>query len=254
MTDESKHSPLNAAALISKGRNVVDASIGFSHENSHVLSILRATSADEIACSADSSELTLSDSSFEVLKTIEANCQVLVRGFGEGGSDAVFSRLGMFQSILDAKNTAASIASLKVRGDTVRCIRGSDSLDVAATAMLSSGCEAVAIVDQGIITGVVTCTSLVSHIRKQLEAHRNANGEARRNAATGASDDEDDDDDDAEDIKALTGGGSGAAATAEQPQQLSERRKVAQQFVDSWCCELLIAMYASPPGGPARSV
>ena len=217
----------------------------YGNEHSDMVSILQATSAEKFASSPDSSEMTLSDSAVEVLKKIESNCHVLIRNmdgqeFGtdcsEDASDFLLTRLGLFKSILEAKSCTSSLASLNFPRDAVCCIRGEDSLSVAAAAMITSNCEVVAVEDEhGAITGVITCAALIAFLRHQLQSLRGATGAA--DPADRTSLDDDDDDDDAADLAALAGGGEGASAG-----QVSERRMVAQRFVDSWCCELLIAL------------
>jgi hypothetical protein len=212
------------------------------------LSILRSTKADKIASSTDVSEIASSDYLLEVLKLLENNSNALVRGFGDpmqvcedGASDALFTRLSLLQSILESKGSEDVVSSLCIRSETARCVRGDETLDAVVSAMLASRCEVVGVVDQGTVTGIITCAALISHLRQHLAPSLSADG-AKTARSNIADSEEDDDDDDAADglLAGLKGDGAAAAAAAARP--CSEHRMVAQRFVDSWCCELLIAM------------
>ena len=162
----------------------------YGNEHSDMVSILQATSAEKFASSPDSSEMTLSDSAVEVLKKIESNCHVLIRNmdgqeFGtdcsEDASDFLLTRLGLFKSILEAKSCTSSLASLNFPRDAVCCIRGEDSLSVAAAAMITSNCEVVAVEDEhGVITGVITCAALIAFLRHQRRGPRRPHKLRRR--------------------------------------------------------------------------
>jgi hypothetical protein len=132
------------------------------------------------------------------------------------------------------------VSSVCVRSEAARCVRGDETLDSVVSAMLASRCEVVGVVEQGTVTGIITCSALLTHLRQHLAPCSADGGQTARSRAP-VSDDDDDDDDAADDVLAgLMGGGGGGGAAAEAPR--SEHRMVAQRFVDSWCCELLVAM------------
>ena len=103
-----------------------------------------------------------------------------------------------------------------------------DTLDVVVSKMISHGTEVVSVIDQGVVSGVITCAALITYIRQECAFSTKELSVQIESAES--NNDEDDDD------------ASFSKQKLNPVYRYSESQLAAQRFTNSWCCELLIAL------------
>ena len=208
--------------------------------------LLKSTPAKKLACSSHVQEVHSGQPAIEILRNLEASTSILVRGHlsetvdGQQANattsettDALFSRLSWFQNLRSTKSLSEPFTSTANQVTPITSVRPNDPLDVVISKMIDTGSEIVGVVDQGVVSGVITCAAIIAFIRNQV-LPSDGTEETQQLDPIAIEDDDDDDDDETKlEEKKLH---------SAVDYHYTESQLEAQKFTNSWCCELLVAL------------
>jgi hypothetical protein len=207
--------------------------------------LLKSTPAKKLASSRHVQEVHSGQPAIEILRNLEASVSILVRGHlsetidgsqtnaaTSETTDALFSRLSWFQNVKSTKSLSEPFSSTENQARPILSVHPNDPLDVVISKMIDSGSEIVGVVDQGVVSGVITCTSIIAFIRNEVLPSDGAD-EKQQHDPIAIEDDDDDDDDEMQLEK---------KPRPAEDYHYTESQLEAQRFTNSWCCELLVAL------------
>ena len=178
--EASMQSPMNIS-LDFKPKDVVESSDRSSskvvkHRDlpADIKLLLSTSNASSILSNPEIPELHLSSTVFDMISSLEHEQLVIMRKDPTAaGSDELFTRMDLLSTLFDAESMQEPLSSYIEGIRPIKSVHPDETLDKVLALMLSTSSNVLAVSEDGVISGIVSCSDILALVRQnELQVRR----------------------------------------------------------------------------------